>query len=636
MAVINVETVLAPVKEKIHDASVGLRARLNPRDFGSPDPKDTFESVAVIGAAGKTGRFYVETLSPQILVREVFRGSRNIETMLQEKHGAVILATSNLDAEAALKDIAKNVKDPITLILSQNGIGVVQRAEVVLAGVRSQVTIVRASLWTNISDGPDNGIVYNENKKRIDLALVGDDSEDKVGKAADAFREAGFDVRVVGDYWAMETAKVIGNLVGSTAEITGSLETLTDPDIFLVDHRGLKDRFAIADKAGIQLDNLRYMGRLRWLSSVPEWVVTDRGLLGKTFRKFVVSKLASERNNQPPAAAKAINEGTRRVEPTDYYHMPFLRLARSVELESPADAAIVSILRRHERAGNDFSLISLTKDERRNLLLEIYGYHTQDVMIQVASAFGIEYLRIALEAIYHHYTDSLEISGQENLKGVVESLKNGKSVLIAPNHRSHVDHPTIIRALKESLPPEAQKYPMYIVAGMKFDKEEISNRFSRAYSHPVVWTLTQGDSEEVEWKAQIVNGKATKIIENLLSKPCIVVVYLEGGRNKSDDLELQSPAVDSSLWLINPHIELAVPVVIQNTEKMLPPGAKWPQQHADLTVEFCRAIETAPFRVATYQDADLRKSRSERDRRFSGKVLGAIAAKLPDSQRGGY
>jgi len=164
---------------------------------------------------------------------------------------------------------------------------------------------------------------------------------------------------------------------------------------------------------------------------------------------------------------------------------------------------------------------------------------------------------------------------------------------------------------------------------MKFDQEKISGISNHAYSHPVVWTLEPGDSPERRWRAQIINKRAEKVIKKLLdSGPCILVVYLEGGRNKSENLELQPPAEGSGKWLVDPHFDLCLPVVIKGTEVMLAPGQQLAKD-ADLSVEFCEIIPTADMRAQ-------RVHSNKWDQLFATRPMTVIASKLPDSQRGGY
>lgn len=598
-----------------------------------------FRSAAVIGAAGQIGELFTRTLASVAHIEAVVRERRwrdetdypevrfhaDIERMLETEPEVVILATPN-PADRALEEIAQHAQKSFILILPPNGVNVVEKAKGILAGSRAQISLVRASLYTNVSRDTDGYIVYNPKKNRIALAPISPDQDDGLIKARNTLVQAGFEVRIVQDYHSMEWSKLIGNLLGSTSTVTGlsPREAFSDPEIFALEYRALKDRLRILEAAGIKVaDDLWDIGKLRWLAKVPEPIAS-------TFRGAIAHMVAQERNNQPPAAARQINEGARTVESANYYHLPIVRLGKKHGVESPVDEAILDILRRHERINNDFSLSSLEVNERRKLLLEIFGYETKQVFIR-----GFFPLRLVVDRLYEHYLDSFEIKGRENLTAVAQTLKQRKSVVIAPNHRSHTDHVTVIKALREALPQEARKYPVYIVAGMKFDQEMISGTLNHSYPHPVVCTLSEGDGEEVRWKAQIINRRAGKVIDGLLEKPCIFILYLEGGRSKiikDGEVQLQKAAPGGSSWLLDSRFGLVVPAVITGTEKMLPPGRQL-LRHTDVTIEFCDAIETDWLRK---RGAAVSRKDRDRDRYLSGIVFGTIAAKLPRGARGSY
>lgn len=612
------------------------------------DALPTFKSVAVIGAAGQTGELFAGTLSQVTSIEAVVRTSRwrdeasypgigfheSIAEMLQTEPEAIILATPN-PTSAALKEIAKYAQKPLTLILSQNGVDLIdEETKKALVVSQNPITLVRASLFTNVSRDGEGDIVYNPNKNRIALASMSEDSGESLQKAENTFAQAGFEVRKVEDYRSMEWTKLLANLVGSTSTITGLTpkETFSDAELFKLEHRALKDRLRLLEEAGIPLaENLWGVGKLKLLAGVPGYIAACLPV-----RKVIAGMIAKERNNQPSAAARQISEGARKVESTHYYHHPVVQLGRDNRSDrdkksgTPVDKAIWNVLERHQNTKYEFSLKPLSGDERKKLLLEIFGYETKQLFVT-----GKPLVKTILNKLYEHHTDSFTVIGKENLQSVADVLAQGQSVLIVPGHRSHADHETVIKALREELPEEAQKYPVYVVAGMKFDNEIISGTLGHAYSHPTVWTLGKNDSEDMEWRAKMVNNRAEKVIEGLLSEgPCIFVVYIEGGRskitNEAGKLQLQAPAPGSSKWLTNSRFGIVLTAAIRGTEKMLTAGKQWPQ-HADISIQFGK-----PAKIGTYQEEAAALPREERDEFLSRRVLEEVALMLPPDERGSY
>lgn len=611
--------------------------------------EERFHSVAVVGAAGQVGELFTRTLARNVgsdfSLAGVLRSRRLVDAdslpvtfhnqiggMLADGPEMVILATPN-PTEPALKELARHAQQPLTLVLPQNGVEVVPTAQRVLAEAGVPVTLVRASLFTNVSRDSEGRIVYRADKNRIALAPIGgEDVDGSVRKTTNLFKSVGFEVKVVPDYRAMEWAKLVANLFGSTSTVTGltPLEALSDKDLFTIEHQALQDRFRALEAAGIAPANLWGMNKLRWLSRLGG-IGRITGPIGNIFRGFVAQKFAAERNNQPSSAARQIEEGATKVEATEFYHRPMTKLANKSGLESPADWAIVDILKHHGDTRTQFSLNALSNSERRNFLMEIHNLEKETVFVRTHPALRL-FLRAVLKGMYRYFSKSSEVKGQENLANIAEILRSGKSVLMAPLHVGHSDHIALIKALEQGLPAEARGYSNYFLANRRFAGEPLSAVLGRAYDHPVVWTVSRDGSEDENLKARIFNRRSKEDIDQKLEQgPSIVTVYLEGGRNKTPDLVLQRPALNSSLWVLHPRIGAIVPVVIRGTENMLPPGRKWPNR-ADVSVEFCEPIDADQIRKGIRG-----VPRDIWDDHFVGKyVFAAIAARLPESRRGGY
>lgn len=625
----------------------------------APKSEKGLLSVAVIGAGGKIGGLFTETLSlaSGVRVDPVLHGG--IADALERKPEMIILATPN-PAEGALNEIAEYLKakrenpdeiddqaqKPFTLVLPQNGVDVVLTAETVLAEFRSQVKIVRLSLFTNVSRDENKKIRYNRKKKRVALAPV-DQDEEAFQDTVALFRGAGFAVETIEDYKSMEWTKLIANLWGSSSAVTGlsPKETFRDRKLFALEHRALKDRMAILEAAGIQFADIKWTSQLRLLASLPDEVSYLIPL-----RHFVAKKTASERNNQPSAAAEQIAENIRIVEPTVFYHKPFIKVEvdESAEeqvvnklLESDADRAIYSLLLRHEGGllsiKDKFDLNSLTSAEKRTKLLQAYHSQAEDVFIPQS-----EWIKRVCEFAYGLFVKRFEIHGKGNLEAIVPSLEAGKSVLFAPNHRAHPDHMTIARAVEEQLGEEfLEKYPLLIVANTVFEAETWSRMLSSAYSHLKVWTIKEDTSTDDRWYAKFVNRRYLKQRDEQLKRPRIGVLYMEGGRSKiyiDGKVQLQTPVPGGHLWFEDTRFDIIVPVAIRGTEKMLPPtkakkGLHFPQMphKADIMIRFGKPIE-----VKTLKEKHSHKKYKQREVDVPADVMTEVANMLPPDERGAY
>ncbi|MBI2019857.1 1-acyl-sn-glycerol-3-phosphate acyltransferase [Candidatus Daviesbacteria bacterium] len=586
----------------------------------------TFRSVAVIGVNGHVGGFLTRTLAEFVRFEAVVRQNRwrdealypqvrchsSIADMLQKTAPELVIMATPNPTEEALKEIAQHAQKPFTLILPQNGVDVVPTAQKVLASKRDQVSLIRASLATNVSRNKAGELVYN--KKRIGLAAV-DNDQDKVQKAQELFAQAGFDVRVFRDYQSMEWSKLLTNLYGSTTTMTNlsPKEALSDRENFAMEHRALQDRIKALEAAGIKLSDFWNVSKLRWLARVPTGVAS-------LFRGIIAQIFASERNNQPSAAARQISEGARKVESTDFYHKPMLDLGRELGAEhgtlTPLDKVLFEILKRHQRGEvnkkDPFDLSTLEPAERRKLLLEAYDLQTQRVFYP-----SIAPIRVLLESIYSLFARGFEVKGEENLEEVMISLEEGKSVAVLPVHYSHLDHPTVKRGLKKVMGRVFEKHPFYVIANTKFEGEFLSWIFSRAYPHTRVATLKQNSTEEDHWKAKFVNNRTSSVTEELLEEAGIWLIYPEGGRNKTGTRQLQEPAKGVDYKLASSQYALAVAVIIRNTDKMYPPGRKIPH-FTHVEVEFLRPRKTGPGTLDLIMQ-DLREGLQEERRNL--KVL---------------
>lgn len=560
--------------------------------------KEAFRSVAVIGAAGQTGRFFTETLGfytrVQAVVREYqlenFSGIRfghhvsihsEIGRMLETQPEAVILATPNSpkDAKKIFDEIAEKAKAPLTLVLPQNGVGI---AEVALKSFKdsgARINLVRASLYTVVSDDGAEGITYNRDRKRIVLAPVTDDQKNPVcddeslQKTHNTFENAGFDVKLSKDYRATEFSKAVVNCFGSIVAVTLSKETFRDPVIFDLEMRGLKDRFALLEQNGIPYEGVWGGKYLPWLARLPVWV--SSGLL----RGAIARKITEERNGQLPAAARLVVKGKNPAEAADQYHGAFVEIGDDFRRVSPIDLTIQGILNKH--IAQDINLNLMSESERVNFLREVVKIESERPFTQ---AIGI--ITATLEAWAEFCARTYETPGQENLDKAQKYLDEGSNVLLIGNHESHSDHPYLILALKRKFGNKLREYSPTFIAGTRFKKELLARVFRRGYDRILVWADEQNSNEE-KWKANIVNRKALHAIRRIFKavdkkksaadrqqvpseqeRGKILIVYPRGTRIKDGEMDPAKPGVSAYVkegWII-------LPAYFKGTGEVLPPG----------------------------------------------------------------
>lgn len=279
----------------------------------------------------------------------------NFESLMapQNKPQVIILAIPNPTGDA-LKQIAATVDRPTTIVLTQNGIGVVDEA--LQAFKDKPVNIIRGSLHTTVdykSDG--RGIEFDPNNLRIDLAYVKGD-RNALKSVRTVFQKAGFKARLYSDYRKMELKKLFLNLFGTTGVITGlgPSETFNDPVLFSYELSAAVDRFRILEKEHVRL-NLFLTSIFKLLSYFYDKNVPVPENVQMFARKHIAAYVAHLRNNFEPATARKI----RQDKPTEseWYHRPMIDLGEKHGLKSPVDEAIAQAVKEHEKHEIDLKTV---------------------------------------------------------------------------------------------------------------------------------------------------------------------------------------------------------------------------------------------------------------------------------------
>lgn len=608
--------------------------------------EEIFGSCLVVGAGGQIGQLFLENISSRVrdikleaverqeqkgILTHRFKDSATISTDLKEslkKNFDVVIVAVPLVATGVFDVIAENINRNATLIFPQNGVAIVPI--ILRLFNKKNVNLIRSSLFTSVSLNKEREAVYNHDKLRISFAPINEVPKEIMEKAKVLFASSGFKVKLFDDYKSMEWTKLITNGIGSTAAITGFTprETFNDKKLFALETEALKTRLTIMNEAGISFVNIPWQN----ISLIPLIKNLPVSLLSAG-QSLIAELIVKGRRNEQPAAARKIAKG----QPTEikYYHQPFIELGRLFGLRSHVDEAICEIISEHERGNID--LATLTREEKRNMLLETYQKQLERPLISRNPL-----MTSIVSGLIDFFVKKIDFSGKENADEVRRSLARGKSVIFIANHLSHSDHAVLVKALKiNGFADIAER--LIFVAGMLFKNEFIAKYLSDAYARIIISTPSSLPvSEEENRKAQLVNLRGFREANRLLNQGNILVIYAEGTRSRKGALQKAIAAV--ALYFENENVEYVVPIAIQGTAEILPVGKTVPQ-FGNARINFGKPIRPAALikealkGLAENEKSGYRRDKKIRDGVYQKEVdwvMRKIAGFLPEDRKGYY
>ncbi|OGY18710.1 MAG: hypothetical protein A2900_02330 [Candidatus Chisholmbacteria bacterium RIFCSPLOWO2_01_FULL_50_28] len=316
------------------------------------------DSLAIIGR-GLVGSMFVERFTALEGLKVLAAGRGEIASVMEQQPEVVLAATPNPVGEVAAELAARAIA-PFSLVLPQNGVGVIEQAQRALG--RSDISLIRASLYTMVSQS-DNGVAYDPAKLRLTLSPGRHQDRRELSRVRLALMSAGFAVVTCENPRDMEWTKLLVNSIGSTSTVTGLTprETFVDENLFSLELTGLRQRSAVIRAGGIKLVNIPWAKTplLRLGASVlPSYVP---GAL----KQLIAETVAEGRDNLPSAAARKITEGREPSEALEY-HLPFIQLAKETGLTATVDEAIVEVIQQHLRG--EIHLQEMTSRQKTDLL----------------------------------------------------------------------------------------------------------------------------------------------------------------------------------------------------------------------------------------------------------------------------
>ncbi len=501
-----------------------------------PTPGETFKSATVVGARGKTGTLLGTTLDEVVPIVPANRGE--VASVLVGMPELVIVATPNPIKEVA-QELAFGIAGPTTFLFTQNGVDILPTIQEAFQDVKHPVTVVRGSLFTTVGKDEAGNLIY---KKRIGLALAGEDPNNSFPRVVDMFTQAEYAVLEADDVKGLEWAKLETNMLGLTAAVTGLSpgETFRNKALFRLEIEALRERRILLREAGIQTAKTPWSKQFDLLEVVPESVLASMPV------RYLVAKIFSKgRNNQPPAMAVLVQENggkpkeeRKPLEAIDYYFKPVIELAEQYGYSDALDKAVQRILEAHQASERRINLTEMSTKERIKLLRNTVEAYKVD-----AYTPGRRGLAMVAEGLVRWGLRSLTVTeeGQKNLDRMVQYLQDGNSIQFLANHSSHSDHAILQMVVKDKLKGRMPEDSMFIVAGMLWGRDLVSKVFENTYSKLRVTTPKKGASPVEKFLADIINKKSIPEEENLLAGANIELIYAEGSR--AEALEEPIPAV---------------------------------------------------------------------------------------------
>ncbi|OGK13818.1 hypothetical protein A3H80_01175 [Candidatus Roizmanbacteria bacterium RIFCSPLOWO2_02_FULL_37_19] len=275
----------------------------------------------------------------------------------------IIVATPIHKTQEVLTSLADaNYNEPVTVLLTQNGVGIGDKAIDTLQG-HDNFRIVRGSLFASVSFDPAGRLRYDRDHRRIAFApvVISEQDPDEVYeetlRVQRFFDALGHETHVVEDDIAMEWTKLLGNSFGRSMVIYGGIpsEVLNDPTLYQLEVESFLARANAMHKAGIPIVrfpwlNLRSMERKLRLTRIA--TIDRRSPFGRWVRNKAAETYIRGRGDVPPAAARKLDdEGILDPEIPEYAG-PFVELAQRHGCPVPVlDFEMLKFYYQHEGTG---------------------------------------------------------------------------------------------------------------------------------------------------------------------------------------------------------------------------------------------------------------------------------------------
>lgn len=236
-----------------------------------------------------------------------------------------------------------------------------------------------------------------------------------------------------------------------------------------------------------------------------------------------------------------------------------------------------------------------------------------------------KFIRGFVDIIVDAFARKREVLGRESLNKVRKLLAGGNKIIFTPNHLSNADAPVISKALTESGFADLEQKLVFLLG-----QRLAGNPLRKGFRFIDVWpkTMTPTDEEEklTAWR---MNGSGLRATKEALDNDYIILIFPEGTRARNGSLGKAVPEV--SHYLQACENTYFVPIGITGTEKILPPGAKWPK-FGEVTISFGEPVSVSSLDNSIPKDLP----KPTRKQLLVDRIMRGIANLLPENYRGVY
>ncbi len=233
---------------------------------------------------------------------------------------------------------------------------------------------------------------------------------------------------------------------------------------------------------------------------------------------------------------------------------------------------------------------------------------------------------LGIEVAMGYIVPHIEVEGVENLRKAYMLYTQAEDVVIASNHRSHIDFPVLYDAIKRSGYKDMADDTVPLMG------KRVATTLpwlADAHTHVKVWPPTEPPTEQtkaeyLQWQRRTVRG-----VQEARAQHKVLEVFPEGGRAKQQGM-LRAYGNVARYLVKDPDHTYVLPTGLTQTDDRLPYKTMRPRR-GNVGVHF-----GVPIWVRELMEGTEYLSKEERNQQVIDKVMFAVADLLPEEYRGYY